>query len=54
MAENRRRKIEKGPTAGAIRSTGNQVAQTIDRAKRQLAGLLVGPTVAFEMVIGVQ
>ena len=54
MAETRRRKIEKGLTAGAIRSTANQVAQAIDRAKRQLAGLSVGPPVAIEMVIGVQ
>jgi len=43
-----------GCTTNAVRSTNNQVAQAIDRAKRQLAGLSVGPPVAIAMVIGVQ
>ena len=43
-----------GCTSFAARSTDNQVAQAIDRAKRQLAGLSVGPPVAIAMVIGVQ
>lgn len=41
-------------TWGAVRSTDDQVAQAIDRAKRQLAGLSVGPPIAIAMVIGVQ
>ncbi len=41
-------------TWDAVRSTRGQVAQAIDRAKRQLAGLSVGPPVAIAMVIGVQ
>lgn len=48
-----------GPFAGdcawnAVRSTDDQVAQAIDRAKRQVAGLSVGPPIAIAMVIGVQ
>ncbi len=39
---------------GAVRSTDDQVAQAIDRAKRQMAGLPVGPAIAISMVIGVQ
>ncbi len=38
----------------AVRSTDAQVAQAIDRAKRQLAGLSVGPPVAIAMVLGAQ
>ena len=38
----------------AVRSTDDQVAQAIDRAKRQMAGLSVGPPIAIAMVIGVQ
>lgn len=38
----------------AVRSTDDQVVQAIDRAKRQLAGLSVGPVIAISMVIGVQ
>ncbi len=41
-------------TTYAVRSTDAQVAQAIDRAKRQLAGLSVGPPIAIAMVIGVQ
>ncbi len=41
-------------TTYAVRSTHGQVAQAIDRAKRQLAGLSVGPPIAIAMVIGVQ
>jgi len=41
-------------THGAIRSTDDQVAQAIDRAKRQMAGLSVGPPIAISMVIGVR
>ncbi len=41
-------------TRGAVRSTDGQVAQAIDRAKRQMAGLSVGPPIAIAMVIGVQ
>lgn len=41
-------------TWNAVRSTDDQVAQAIDRAKRQSAGLSVGPPVAIAMVIGVQ
>lgn len=41
-------------TTDAVRSTHGQVAQAIDRAKRQLAGLSVGPPIAIAMVIGVQ
>lgn len=36
----------------AIRSTDGQVVQAIARAKRQMAGLPVGPAVAISMVIG--
>ena len=48
-----------GPNAGnctrdAVHSTDDQVAQAIDRAKRQMAGLSVGPPIAISMVIGVQ
>jgi hypothetical protein len=38
----------------AVHSTDDQVAQAIDRAKRQLAGLAVGPAVSISMAIGVQ
>ena len=38
----------------AVRSTHGQVAEAIYRAKRQMAGLSVGPPVAIAMVIGVQ
>ena len=41
-------------TRGAMRSTDHQVAQAIDRAQRQMAGLAVGPPIAISMVIGVQ
>ncbi len=41
-------------TWSAVRSTDDQVAQVIERAKRQLAGLSVGPPIAIAMVIGVQ
>ena len=41
-------------TRGAVRSTDDQVAQAIDRAQRQMAGLSVGPPIAIAMVIGVQ
>jgi UrcA family protein len=41
-------------TWSAVRSTDAQVAQAIDRAKRQLAGLPVGPQIAISMVIGVR
>ncbi|MDQ3078685.1 MAG: UrcA family protein [Pseudomonadota bacterium] len=41
-------------TNRALRSTDGQVAQAIDRAKRQMAGLAVGPAIAISMVIGVQ
>lgn len=39
-------------TSFAKRSTDDQVAAAIDRAKRQMAGLPVGPAVAITMVIG--
>jgi UrcA family protein len=38
----------------AVRSTDEQVAQAITRAKRQMAGLPVGPAIAISMVIGGQ
>ena len=41
-------------TWGAVRSTDDQVTQAIDRAKRQIAGLSVGPPIAISMVLGVQ
>ena len=41
-------------TNDAVDSTDDQVAQAIDRAKRQMAGLAVGPAVAISMVIGVR
>ncbi len=41
-------------TMDAVHSTDDQVAQAIDRAKRQMAGLAVGPAIAISMVIGVQ
>ena len=41
-------------TRGAVQSTNDQVAQVIDRAQRQMAGLAVGPAIAISMVIGVQ
>ena len=41
-------------TQDAVDSTDDQVAQAIDRAKRQMAGLAVGPVVAISMVIGAQ
>jgi len=43
-----------GCIRGAVRSTDDQVVQAIDRAKRQMAGLSVGPVIAISMVIGVQ
>lgn len=39
-------------TIDAVNSTREQVAAAIDRAKRQMAGLPVGPAVAISMVIG--
>ena len=39
-------------TSDAIDSTKGQVAQAITRAKRQMAGLPVGPAIAITMVIG--
>nr|WP_314441738.1 UrcA family protein [uncultured Sphingomonas sp.] len=36
----------------AVRSTDEQVAQAITRAKRQMAGLPVGPAITISMVIG--
>lgn len=36
----------------AVRSTDDQVAEAIVRAKRQMAGLPVGPAIAITMVIG--
>lgn len=39
-------------TSDAIDSTDGQVAQAITRAKRQMAGLPVGPAIAISMVIG--
>ncbi len=41
-------------TRFAVRSTHGQVAKAIDRAKRQMAGLSVGPPIAISMVLGVQ
>lgn len=41
-------------TRNAVHSTDDQVAQAIDRAQRQMAGLAVGPAVAISMVIGVR
>lgn len=38
----------------AVNSTRGQVAMAIDRAKRQMAGLAVGPPIAISMVIGVR
>lgn len=39
-------------TIDAIDSTKLQVAAAVERAKRQMAGLPVGPAVAISMVIG--
>lgn len=39
-------------TSLAVHSTDTQVAQAIDRAKRQMAGLPVGPAIAISMVVG--
>jgi len=39
-------------TDEAVNSTKGQVAQVITRAKRQMAGLPVGPAIAISMVIG--
>jgi UrcA family protein len=39
-------------TSDAVHSTDDQVAAAIDRAKRQMAGLPVGPAVAISIVIG--
>lgn len=36
----------------AVRSTDQQVAAAIERAKRRMAGLPTGPAVAISMVIG--
>jgi len=41
-------------TRDAVQSTDEQVAQAIERAQRQMAGLAVGPAIAISMVIGVQ
>jgi UrcA family protein len=41
-------------TRDAVHSTDDQVVQAIDRAKRQMAGLAVGPAVAISIVIGIQ
>ena len=41
-------------TTYAVRSTHGQVAQAIDRAKRQMTGLSVGPPIAIAMVLGAQ
>lgn len=41
-------------TSFAIHSTDTQVAAAIDRAKRQMAGLPVGPAIAISMVISGQ
>lgn len=43
-----------GCTGNAVRSTDDQVEQAIYRAKRQMAGLSVGPAIAISMVIGVR
>ena len=43
-----------GCTLNAVRSTDDQVEQAVDRAKRQMAGLSVGPAIAISMVIGIQ
>ena len=43
-----------GCTRDAVQSTDDQVAQAIDRAKRQMAGLSVGPPILIAMVLGVQ
>jgi UrcA family protein len=40
-----------GCSSFAIRSTKSQVAAAIDRAKRQMAGLAVGPSVAITMAV---
>ena len=37
---------------GAIRSTDGQVAAAIDRARRQMAGLPVGPAVTIAVAVG--
>lgn len=39
-------------TDDAVTSTKGQVAQAITRAKRQMAGLPVGPAITITMVIG--
>lgn len=39
-------------TQDAIASTDQQVSEAIKRAKRQMAGLPVGPAVAISMVVG--
>jgi UrcA family protein len=39
-------------TGQAVHSTDEQVAQAIVRAKRQMAGLPVGPAIAISMVVG--
>lgn len=39
-------------TSDAVDSTKGQVAEAVTRAKRQMAGLPVGPAVAISMVIG--
>lgn len=39
-------------TSDAVLSAKDQVAAAVDRAKRQMAGLPVGPAVAITMVIG--
>lgn len=41
-------------TSDAVHSTDGQVALAIDRAKRQMAGLPVGPEIAISIVVGVQ
>ena len=39
-------------TLDAVNSTKGQVAAAIERAKRQMAGLPVGPAIAITMVVG--
>lgn len=43
-----------GCTFAAVRSTDDQVAQAIDRAQRQMAGLEVRPDFAISMMIGIR
>ena len=41
-------------TSKAVHSTDDQVAEAINRAQRQMAGLVVQPDFAISMVIGVR